>query len=78
MAVLKFGVGVAGVGTGAAAGALHVGSGRGSGIWYKYEAVVSIWKPPGLGMPRMWLGKRVAHHAYSSAYFGLRTGVVWS
>jgi len=77
-AVLKFGAGAARVGTGAAAGTLHVGSGRGAGIWYEYEAVVSIWKPPGLGMPRMWLGKQAVHRAYSSAYFRLRTGTAWS
>jgi len=76
--VLKFGAGVAGVGTGAAAGVLHVGGGRGGGVWYKYEAVVLIWKLPGLGMPRMWLGKQVAHRAYSSVYFGSRTGTAWS
>ena len=59
--VLKFGTGTARVRMGAAAGALHTGSGRGAGVWYKYKAVVSIWKPLGLGMPLMWLGKWVVH-----------------
>ena len=59
--VLKFRMGTAGVGTGAVAGALHAGGGGGAGVWYEYEAVVSIWKPLGLGMPLIWLEKHAAH-----------------